>query len=85
MLLQESGTREMLQSTKRFYASIEIDLRNVDKSTTRDNYKDPVGLACAMRLQRCGLKSSSYENKKAKSTGSSVRNAKVWYWTPWRT
>lgn len=77
-------------SAKRYKGDIEryhkllidsgADLDNIDFSGTRRMESDPVVLACALILQRCGPKSKGYEGLKATSTGGAIKSAVVHFW-----
>lgn len=61
-------------------AGTNIDTPDFSDTRDLDKNKDPVVLACALILQRCGPTSKGYEGLKAKSTGGAVKSAVVNFW-----
>ena len=55
-------------------------LNILDFSASRNMDKDPVTIACALIMKRCGPKAEGFEELKALSTGGAIKSAVVNYW-----
>ena len=60
--------------------SFGVDPNDVDFSASRDPEEDPVYIACALILFRCGPKEEGFEELKAMATDGAIKSAVVAYW-----